>query len=329
MKFIEFSKYGSPDYLCLKEVEIPLPENNEVLVKIYATSINSWDWELLHARPFINRMAFGLFKPTKLKTLGIDIAGRIESVGKEVTGLQVGDEVYGDLSACGWGGFAEYVAVPETAVALKPFAISFEQAAAIPQAGLLALQGLVDKGKVCSGQTILINGASGGSGSLAVQIAKTFDVEITGVCSTEKIEFVRALGADHVIDYKKDDFTRIGRKYDLILDAQGHHSILDYKRALTSNGRYVMHGGASSTIFQLMLLGPLFSMLGSRKLGVLFHQANKGLDVMSDLLSSGKVIPSIDKCFPLEETVNALKYYGAGKTKGKVIISVEHANNEK
>ena len=324
MKILEFSKYGTPDDLHLKDVDIPKPKPNEVLVKIFASSINSWDSELLHATPFVNRVMFGLFKPSKLKTLGIDIAGRIEEVGSEVKQLKVGDEVYGDLSACGWGGFAEYVAAPENALALKPANISFEQAAAIPQAGLLALQGLVDKGSICSGQKVLINGASGGSGSLAVQIAKTYDVEITGVCSTDKMDFVRSLGVDHVIDYKTEDFTRNGKRYDLILDAQAHHSILDYMRALNSKGVYVMHGGASSSISQVMLLGPFVSLFGGRKIGMLFHRANKGLEVMSELLSAGKVAPVIDKCFPLTEVADAFRYYEKRLTKGKIVISVEH-----
>lgn len=324
MKFIEFSKYGSPDYLRLNEVEIPKPKPNEVLVKIFASSINSWDWELLHATPFINRVMFGLFKPSKLKTLGIDIAGRIEAVGSEVKQLQVGDEVYGDLSACGWGGFAEYVAVPEAVLAPKPSNISFAQAASVPQAGLLALQGLVDKGKICAGQRLLINGASGGSGSFAVQIAKTYGVEITCVCSTDKMDFVRSLGADHVIDYKNEDFTQNGKQYDLIIDAQAHHSIFDCRRALSTGGVYVMHGGVTSSVNQVIFLGPLLSLFGGRKLSILMHRANKGLDAMSELLVSGQVVPVIDKCFPLTDVAEALHYYGKGLTKGKIVISMEH-----
>lgn len=328
MKIIELSKYGTADDLRLKEIDIPVPKPDEVLVKIYASSINSWDWELLCGTPFVNRIFFGLFKPKRLKTLGIDIAGRIEKVGSEVEQHHVGDEVYGDLSACGWGGFAEYVAVPASALALKPANISFEQAAAVPQAGLLALQGLVDKGKIRSGQKVLINGASGGSGTLAVQIAKTYGVEITGVCSTSKMEFVRSLGIEHVIDYKHEDFTRNGQKYDLIIDAQGHHSIFDYRRALNSNGVYVIHGGGSSTINQIIFLGPLLSLFGSRKHGILMHKPNKGLDVMSELLISGKVDPVIDKTFSLDEVPEAMRYYGEGKTRGKIVISVEHDSSD-
>ena len=323
MKIIEFSKYGTPDDLCIKEVAIPVPKPDEVLVKIVASSINSWDWELLCGTPFVNRIFFGLFKPKRLKTLGIDIAGRVENVGSKLAQLHVGDEVYGDLSACGWGGFAEYVAVPAKVLSLKPANITFEQAAAIPQAGLLAMQGLVDSGHIHDGQKVLINGASGGSGTLAIAIAKNYDVEITGVCSKPKMDFVRSLGVDHVIDYQHEDFTRNGQQYDLILDAQGHHSILDYRRALSPNGAYVIHGGATSTINQLMFLGPVFSLFGKRKFRLLLHKANKGLDVISDLLRTGKVVPEIDQCFPLEQIPEAMHYYGQGKTRGKIVIKVE------
>jgi NADPH:quinone reductase-like Zn-dependent oxidoreductase len=323
MKTVEFAKYGTLNDLRMIEVEKPTPGDKEVLVKIHATSINSWDWELFNARPFVNRLMFGLFRPKKLKTLGFDIAGRIEAVGSGVKNLKVGDEVYGDLSACGWGGFAEYVAAPEETLAIKPANISFQQAAAVPQAALLSLQSMVDVGHIRPGQKVLINGASGGSGTFAVQIAKQYGAEVTGVCSTAKMDFVRSLGVDHIIDYSKEDFTRNGQQYDLIIDAQAHHSIFDYRRALSPNGVYVMHGGASSRIFQVILLGPLMSLFGSQKLRVLFHRANKGLDEMNGLLESGKVVPIIDKCFPFSEAVDALRYYGAGHARGKVVISME------
>lgn len=324
MKSIEFARYGSADALRLIETEKPTAKANEVLVKIYASSVNSWDWELLNATPFVNRVMFGLFRPKRLKTLGIDIAGRVEAVGSNVAHLQPGDEVIGDLSGCGWGGFAEYVAAPENALTLKPANITFEQAAAVPQAGLLALQGLCDKGHIQPGTKVLINGASGGSGTFALQIAKTFGAEITGVCSTGKMEFVRSMGVDYVIDYSQQDFTRNGQQYDLILDAQGHHSIFDYRRALSPKGVYVMHGGSTSSVNQVMFLGPLLSLFGSRRMGVLMHKANKGLEFMGTLLESGKVVPIIDRCYPLSEVAEAMRYYGAGQARGKVVISVEH-----
>jgi NADPH:quinone reductase-like Zn-dependent oxidoreductase len=323
MKRIAFTKYGSLDELHMIEAEKPTPQGNEVLVRIAATSINSWDWELFNAQPFVNRLMFGLFKPKRLKTLGFDIAGRIEAVGQKVTRFEVGDEVYGDLSACGWGGFAEYVAAPAEALAHKPANINFVEAAAVPQAALLSYQGLVDVGHIRDGQKILINGASGGSGSFAVQIAKQFDVEITGTCRTEKMDFVRSLGVDHVIDYTREDFTRSGQQYDLIIDAQARHSLRELRRALTPNGIYVMHGGASSKIIQLMLLGRLWSLLGGRKYRILFHRANKGLDVLSELLEQQKLTAIIDKTFPLHQIIEAFRYYSEGRTRGKIVITME------
>lgn len=320
MILVEFAKYGSPDDLRLIEVDIPTPKKNEVLVKIHASSINSWDWELLHATPFVNRVTFGLFRPSRVKTLGIDVAGVVEQVGANVREFRVGDKIYGDLSTCSFGGFAEYVAAPENALSLIPANVSYEQAATIPQAGLLAWQGLM-KGNIHPGMKVLINGASGGSGSFAVQIAKLYGVEITGTCRTEKMDFVHSLGADHIIDYTKEDFTRSGRQYDLIIDAQAHYTIADYKRALNSGGSYIMHGGASSTIMQVMLLGPLVSILGNKKIGILLHKANEGLGELGELVSTGKVAPVIDKIFLLNEIVEAMKYYGAGHTKGKIVIT--------
>lgn len=329
MKSIAFTKYGTPDDLFFRELEIPVPTQDEVLVRIHAASINSWDWELLHGMPFANRGMFGLFSPKKLKTLGFDIAGRVDAVGDGVRDFRVGDDVFGDLSACGWGGFAEYVAAPTTALAKKPANISFQQAAAVPQAALLALQGMVDIGHIHPGQKVLINGASGGSGTFAVQIARTMDVDITGVCSTGKMEFVRSLGVNHVIDYTREDFTRNGQQYDLIIDAHAQHSIFDYRRALTPNGIYVVHGGATSTIMSVMWFGPLLSLFGSRKLRVLLHKANKGLDVMSVLLHAEKVVPVIDRCFPFSGLIHALKYYGSGRVRGKVVISMENSRGNR
>ncbi len=320
MKLVEFSKYGSPDDLKIIDVDIPAPKENEVLVKIHASSINSWDWELLHATPFANRLMFGLTRPKRVKTLGIDVAGVVEKIGSGVKDLKAGDEVYGDLSACGFGGFAEYVAAPENTLSLKPANITFEQAATMPQAGLLAWQGLM-KGNIRPNMEVLINGASGGSGSFAVQIAKTWGVEVTGTCRRSKMDFVRSLGADHVVDYTKENFTRGAMKYDLIIDAQGHYSISDYRRTLNPGGSYVIHGGASSTIMSIMLFGPLVSTLGDKKIGILFHKANEGLDDLARLVSSGSVTPIIDRSFPLDDIVNALKYYGAGHTKGKIVIT--------
>ena len=238
MKAIVLTRYGSPDFFELREVAKPAPKDHEALIKVHAASVNSWDWEILIAKPFVNRLMVGLLKPTKIKVLGCDVAGIIEQVGRHVKQFQPGDAVFGDISRCGWGGFAEYVCVAENKNALtrKPTNMTFEQAAAIPQAAVLALQGL-RKGQIDKAQRVLINGASGGVGSFAVPIAKSFGADVTGVCSTQKMDFVRSLGADHVIDYTQEDFTKNRQQYDLILDVQGHHSIFDYRRALTTNGR--------------------------------------------------------------------------------------------
>jgi len=324
MKASILTNYGSPDFFELQEVTKPTPKDNEIQIKIHASSINSWDWEILKGKPFVNRLMVGLRKPTKIKILGCDIAGRVEAVGKNVKQFLPGDEVFGDLSYCSWGGYAEYVCVPENknALASKPASMSFEQAAAVPQAAVLALQGL-RQGKVDQAQKVLINGASGGVGSFAVQIAKSYGAEVTGVCRTRKMDFVGSLGADHIIDYTQEDFTGSGQQYDLILDVQGRHSIFDYRRALSSNGRYVMVGGSSVLILQVMFMGPLISMISSKKMGLLLHKPNANdLDIMKLLFEEGTVTPVIDKCYPLSEVAEALRYYEEGNVKGKVVINM-------
>ncbi len=241
MKAVVYTKYGPPDVLQLKEVEKPTPNDDEVLIKVRAASVNPLDWHLMRAEPFLARLEVGFLKP-KNKILGADIAGRVEAVGRNVKQFQLGDEVFGEIFENGLGGFAEYVSVPESALALKPANISFEAAAAVPIAALTALQGLRDKGEIQSGQKVLINGASGGVGTFAVQIAKSFGAEVTGVCSTRNLEMVRSIGSDQVIDYTQEDFTKNGQRYDLILDVAAYHSIFDYKRALSPEGIYVMVG---------------------------------------------------------------------------------------
>lgn len=328
MKASVLTNYGSPDYFELQEVTTPVPKDNDVLIKVYATSINSWDWEILNGKPFINRLMAGLRKPTKITILGCDIAGRVEAVGKNVTQFKPGDEVFGDISRYGWGGLAEYVCVPanKNALAQKPASLTFAQAAAMPQAGVLALQGL-RQGKIEQAQKVLINGASGGVGSFAVPMAKAHGAEVTGVCRTGKMDFVHSLGADHVIDYTREDFTRKGQQYDLILDVQGHHSVSDYRHALTHNGRYVMVGGASGLIFQVIFLGSLISATNSKKMGLLLHKPDaNNLDILKGLVEEGKVTPIIDKCYSLNDVAEAFKYYGEGHVKGKVVIFVSQAN---
>jgi len=326
MKAIVFTKYGSPDFFKLKEVEKPKPRDNEVLVKVFSASINSWDWEILMAKPFVNRLMVGLLKPTRIKILGCDIAGRVETVGKNIKQFQPGDEVFGDLSRCGWGGFAEYVCARDNALALKPASMTFEQAAAVPQAGLLALQALRYKGQIQPGQKVLFNGAGGGVGTLGMQIAKSFGAEVTGVDSTEKLDIMRSSGADHVIDYTQEDFTKNGLHYDRIIDVTATRSVFDYKRSLSHGGIFVMVGGSSSLVNKLLFLGPWISMTESKKMGLLFHKPNKGLAFMKELFEAGKVIPVIDKCYPLNEVAEALGYYGEGQVKGKIVINLQHDN---
>src|SRR3989440_10781097 len=323
MRAIVYHTYGSPDVLKLEEVQKPVPQDDEVLVKVHATSVNAGDWHLLRAKPFLMRlMGYGLLKP-KHTILGSDIAGRVEAVGRNVKQFQSGDEVFGNTAKYGFGGFAEYVSVPENALVLKPTNISFEEAAAVPQAALVALQGLRDKGQIQTGQKILIYGASGGIGTFAVQIATSFGAEVTTVCSTRNLDMARSIGADHVIDYTKEDFTRNGQQYDLILAVNGYHSIFDYKRALSPRGMYVMTGGSSAQMFQAMLLGPLLSMTGRQKMGNSAHKQNqKDLVFMKELLEASKVKPVIDRRFPLRDVADAIRYLEAGHAQGKVVITV-------
>jgi len=320
MKAIVFTTYGLPDVLQLKEVEKPTPNDNEVLIKVHAASINSWDWELLKGTPFVNRLMFGLLKPKKINILGCDIAGRVEAVGKSVKKLQAGDEVFGDLSRCGWGGFAEYLCAPEDVLTIKPAGMTFEQAASIPQAALLALQGLVDKGDVRHGQKVLINGAGGGAGTFAIQIAKSYGAEVTAVDNTSKLEMMRSLGANHVIDYTQENYTRNGQAYDLIIDFSAYHSFFDYKRALKAKGTFLMVGGSSGLANKCLFLGTFISMTSSKKMGLLLHKPNKGLARMIALVEDGKVKPVIDRCYPLSETADAFRYFATGNVQGKLVI---------
>jgi NADPH:quinone reductase-like Zn-dependent oxidoreductase len=320
MKAIVFTKYGSPDVLQLNEVEKPVPDDDEVLIKVHAASINSWDWELLRGTPFLNRLMFGLLKPKKINILGCDIAGEVEVVGKSVKQLQEGDEVFGDLSRCNWGGFAEYLCAPENALTIKPATVSYEQAASIPQAALLALQGLVDKGRVHNGQKVLINGAGGGAGTFAIQIAKSYGAEVTAVDSTGKLEMMRSLGADHIIDYTQENYTKNGKSYDLIIDFSAYHSFFDYKRVLKAKGIFLMVGGSSGLANKCLFLGPFISMTSSKKMGLLLHKPNKGLAKMIELIEDGKVKPVIDRSYPLSETADAFRYFAKGNVQGKLVI---------
>ncbi len=325
MKAVVQPSYGPPDILRLEEVEKPAPADDEVLVKIHAASINFGNLALVRGEPFIARFWSGLRQP-KDNIPGGDIAGRVEAVGSRVTQFKPGDEVYGDLSECGFGAYAEYAAAPEDALVLKPANISFEEAAATPQAALVALQGLRDKGQLRAGHRVLINGASGGNGTFAVQIAKAFGADVTAVCGPDNVEMVRSIGADRVIDYTREDFTRSGQQFDLIFATAGYHSIFDYRRALSPTGVYVSAGGEMKQVFQGLLLGSLLSMAGSKKLTFLYQRPSQSdLLVMNGLLESRQVRPVIDRCYPLDQTAEALRYYATGRTKGKVVITVAAA----
>jgi len=327
MKAIVCTKYGPPDGLQLQEVAKPAPKADEVLVEVHAASVNAYDWHLLTADIFLVRLMGGGLRRPKKAIPGVDIAGRIEAAGSNVKLFRPGDEVFGDISACAEGGFAEYVAVPEHVLALKPAALSFEEAAAVPMAAITALQGLRDQGKIQAGQKVLINGASGGVGTFAVQIAKAFGAEVTAVCSTRNLDLARTLGADRVIDYTREDFTRSGQTYDLVFAANGYHPLSAYKRALAPQGIYVMAGGKPGQIFQAMLLGSWMSEKGGKKLGGFTARASqKDLVMLKELLEAGKVVPVIDRRYSLSEAAEALRYLGAGHARGKVVITVEHSN---
>ena len=327
MKAIVYTKYGSPDVLQFKEVEKPVPKDNEVLVRVHAASLNAGDLHFLRGEPLLRLTTGGLLKP-KHKILGDDIAGRVEAVGRNVKQFQPGDEVFGISD---FGAFAEYRCVKksEDRLVLKPANVSFEEAATVPMAAIPALQGLRDKGQIQSGQKVLINGASGGVGTFAVQIAKSFGAEVTAVCSTRKMDMVRSIGADHVIDYTQEDFTKSEERYDLILAVGGYHPILDYKRALSPEGIYVCTGGSLAQYFQAMLLGPLISMMGSKKMGSALGKPNqKDLVFLIELFEAGKVVPVIDRRYTLSEVAEALRYLEEGHARGKVVITVKHNNKE-
>ncbi|OCA83380.1 alcohol dehydrogenase [Bacillus sp. FJAT-27225] len=322
MKAIISDRYGPPETLKLSDVKKPVPKDNQVLVRIHASSVNFGNLVLLKGEPYLARLAFGLRKP-KYPIPGGDIAGRVEAVGKDVTQFKPGDEVFGDLSGCGWGGYAEYVAVPESALALKPANISYEEAAAIPMAAATALQSLRDKGKVQAGKRVLINGASGGVGTFAVQIAKAMGAEVTAVCSTRNAEIARSIGADYVIDYKKENFAHKPERYDLILGVNGGQPISVYKRALNDNGIFVHVGGSESQMFQAMALGPWISMTSGKKVGSFLQRQNQqDLISIKELVETGKVKPVIDRTYQLNDIADAFRYFSEGHAQGKVVITI-------
>ena len=319
MKAVIYTKYGSPDVLQFKDVEKPTPKDDEVLIKIRAAAVNAYDWHFLTADIFLIRlMGGGLLKP-KDPRLGSDIAGRIAAVGKNIQQFQPGDEVFGMVQ----GGFAEYACAADHALAFKPVNSSFEEAAAVPMAAVTALQGLRDEGQIQAGQKVLINGASGGGGTFAVQIAKAFGAEVTAVCSTRNLDQARSIGADRVMDYTKEDFTKSGLQYDLIFAANGYHSLWAYKRALTPQGIYVMAGGSMAQIFQSMLMGSRMSEKGGRTMrGVNAKRNQNDLVFIKELFEAGKIKSVIDRRYPFSETAEALRYLGEGHAQGKIVINI-------
>lgn len=320
MKAAVYENYGTPDVIQIDEIDLPEPTPNEIRVKVKAVSLNSSDWEFLTGYPLYTR-AWGLRKP-HIHILGSDIAGVVDAVGSNATKFKLGDKVFGDIFEH-WGGFAEYVCVPEKMLTQKPDFLSFEEAAAVPQSGLIALQGLKEKGEIQADQKVLINGAGGGAGSFAIQLAKFYGAEVTAVDHTDKLEMMNRIGADYVIDYTKFDFTKNNQQYHIILDLVASHSILDYKRALTSCGKYIMVGGSLSYVIKTLFLASMISMSGSRKMGILAHKPNKDIKFLIDLLESKRIKPIIDKIYSFEQLPDALNYLGAGKVKGKVVVSMD------
>ncbi len=346
MKAAVRHEYGPPDVLKVEEVHKPTPRDDEVLIRVHAASVNLGDWEILTADPlYITVLARifgtksrhdpfssndsgasarkgGLFRP-KYKILGTDLAGRVEAVGKNVTQFHPGDDVFGDISVIGLGAFAEYVCVPENACLVpKPASMTFEQAAAIPQAAFIALQAIRDKGQVRPGQTVLINGAGGGAGTFAVQLAKFYGAEVTGIDRAHKLEMLRSIGADHVIDYTQEDFTQNGKRYDVILDLAATRTVFESRRSLTSDGIYLMAGGSGTAMWQSLFLGPLISKTGNGRVAFLMAESRRDdLTLMTELFEAGKVVPIIDRCYPLSEAAEALRRIGEKQSKGKVIIT--------
>ena len=325
MKAIVYTKYGSPDVLHLQEVEKPIPADDQVLVKVHAVSVNAKDWHMMRGKPAIARFLIGGYRKPKNSILGSDIAGRVEAVGKSVTEFRPGDEVFGTVAA---GGFAEYADGRERNLVRKPARVSFEAAAAVPIAAVTALQAVRDYGHVQAGQKVLINGASGGVGTYAVQLAKYFGAEVTGVCRTRNLDMARNIGADHVIDYTKEDFTKNGQQFDVIIDVAANHSLSALKRTLAPHGVRVGTGFSNILrLMQSMLLGPLLSKFGDKKF-VSFMASIKrdDLDLLRELLETGKIAPVLDKCYPLSKTADAMRYFGVQHARGKIIITMQPEN---
>jgi NADPH:quinone reductase-like Zn-dependent oxidoreductase len=321
MKAITFTRYGTADVLEARDVAQPVPTADEVLVRVRAVAINDWDWQALKGATFVNRLMFGLIRPKK-QILGSDIAGVVEALGQSAKRFRRGDEVFGDLSGR-WGGFAEYVCARESELAPKPAGLTFEEAAAIPQAAMLAVQGLLDVGGLSAGQRVLVNGAGGGVGTFAIQIARLYEAETTGVDSAAKLDLLRSLGYDHVLDYAEQDFTKTGQQYDLVLDVKTNRSVFAYLRALRPGGTYATVGGSLARLAQIAALGPLIRMVCKKRVRVVGLKPNKDLEYMNELVDAGKVRPALDGHYTLDQAAEAMRYFGEGLHKGKVVLTVE------
>lgn len=321
MRAIEYTEYGPPDVLRLVEVPKPAPKDDEVLIRIRAASINALDWRMVAGKPLFARLFTGGLRRPKVTRLGVDVSGEVEAIGASVTRFKPGDMVFG---ACR-GSFAEYGCAREDKLAMKPAGVSFDDAAATPVAGLTALQALRDVAHIKGGQHVLVDGASGGVGTFAVQIARASGADVTAVCSTRNVETARSIGADHVIDYTREDFTQSGQRYDLILAANAYHSIFDYRRSLNPDGIYVIAGGGGAQMLQGMLLGPFLSVIGSKKMRfVMAKVTSSDLDILGELVASGKLAPVIDRRYPLSDVAEAVRYVLEEHARGKIVITVEH-----
>ncbi|RAW00428.1 NAD(P)-dependent alcohol dehydrogenase [Pseudochryseolinea flava] len=320
MKAICYTRYGNSEVLKFEDVPMPMPNENAVRIKVEAACINSWDWDMVRGKPFIVR-AWGLFSP-KYKIPGADVAGRVDAVGAKVTKFKIGDAVFGDLANDGWGSFAEYACADEKSLALMPHGLTYEEACCIPQAGMMALQSVRDHGRLQTGQHMLFNGAGGGVGTFAVQLAKSIGAEVTIVDKADKFPLLKSLGADHCIDYTQQDFVENGLRYDLIVDVVSNRPLAAYKKSLTPTGKFLMVGGSMKAIFQAMFLSSWISSK-EQKLGMMAYEINKDLDYMARLMQERKLRAVIDTIFPLEQTCDAFAYYAAGDVKGKIVIKIQ------
>jgi len=321
MKAVVLERYGLPEDLRVQEVALPEPKRGEVRVKVHASAVNDWDWSIVRGRPYLYRLMFGLTKP-RTRVLGMEVAGTVEAVGDGATRFTPGQRVYGDLSSGAFGAFAEYVCVPEASLRAMPASMTFEQAAALPHAGLLAWQGLVEVGRVQQGERVLLNGAGGGVGALALQIAKGYGCEVTGVDKASKLEALTAMGFDHVLDYLQTDFTATGEPYDLILDARTTRSPLRHLRALAPRGRYVSVGGDVARLLQAAAMGWILTKVTGKRLAILALEPNEGLERIGELFESGSLRPVIDGPYDLADAPRAVARFGAADHVGKIVLRV-------